>query len=189
MRSVVSRTAACVMWLVGCSSSSGSATDAGGAPPGSDGGAESGVDGGGDATITPPPGPASITITSPADGASLTFNGEVTPAVAFTATGFTLRDPALCASAADCGDVWLNIDGADCNESIGAVYPRNSEGFTSPIAAPLSFCFRGSDGPHTVVASLHDRTGKAYQDSSGKPVVSATIHFTVVSVADDGGTE
>ena len=188
MRSVVSRTAACVMWLVGCSSSSGSATDAGGAPPGSDGGAESGVDGGGDATITPP-GPASVTITSPADGASLTFNGEVTPAVAFTVTGFTLRDPALCAGAPACGDVWLNIDGADCNESIGAVYPRNSEGFTSPISAPLSFCFRGSDGPHTLVASLHDKSGKAYQDSSGKPVVSATIHFTVVSVADDGGTE
>lgn len=174
--------------IVACSSTSSgtTTTDAGPeASAGNDSG--SGSDAGGDAPAAP--GPASITITSPAEGASLSFDGEPTVPVAFTVTGFTLGDISSCAASPACGDVWINVDGADCNAPTGGAPPRNEEGSVSPVIARLEYCFKGADGAHTIIASLHDKNGNAYKDSTGKEVVSAPIHITGTTVGNDGGTD
>src|SRR5262249_54328114 len=104
-------------------------------------------------------------------------------------TGFKLDDPDNCSGQNLCGDVWVRVDGDNCNEPIGNVGKRNAEGFTSPLTAHLEYCFNGNAGPHTIDAELHDGNGDLVMDGSGKPA-RATVHITAVVVGDDdGGTD
>jgi hypothetical protein len=168
-----------------CSSSSGGAanSDAGPSDAGSDSAAPKDATSGDDG----PTGPASITITSPTDNQTLTFDGEPNVPVAFTVAGFRLSSPDNCAGQNLCGDVWIKVDGDNCNEPIGNVGKRNAEGFTSPLTIHLEYCFNGNAGPHTIVAELHDAQGDLVMNG-GQPV-NATVHITAVVVGDDGGTD
>jgi hypothetical protein len=175
----VSATLACSSSSGGASSSdAGTGTDATsdvGTPP-----ADAGDDG--------PSGPESITITSPADGATVTFDGEPNLQVAFTVTNFRLSDPQFCGTQKQCGTVWIKVDGDNCNEPIGNTPPRNAEGTSSPITAHLEYCFNGNAGPHTIDAELHDSDGVLVTDGSGKPA-RATIHITAQVTGEDAGTD
>jgi hypothetical protein len=177
---------ALLLTTLGCSSSSSGANTSDG------GGGEAGSDGGSPSDAAPvddgPTGPASITITSPTDGAKLTFNGEPNVPVAFTVTQFHLLDPSQCGAQKLCGTVWIKVDGDNCNEPIGNTPPRNAEGTASPIVAHLEYCFNGNAGAHTIDAELHDSNGVLVMDSASKPARS-TVHITAVVVGDDGGTD
>jgi len=173
--------------LVACSSSSSGGTVSSDAGPSTD--AKFDVSSpAADAADDGPTGPASITITSPTDGTTLTFDGEPNVPVAFTVTGFRLSDPGFCGTQKLCGTVWIKVDGDNCNEPTGNVPPRNVEGTQSPLTAHLEYCFNSYVGPHTIDAELHDSDGVLVTDGAGKPA-RATVHITAKVAGDDGGTD
>lgn len=115
-------------------------------------------------------GDGTITITSPADKASVTAdanNPDVN--IAFTVANFTLKAPGSCKGMSSCGHVHLTVDGAACNDP-SAPGPYNNDGFASPISIGLDYCAMIS-GTHVVEAQLHNDDHSTYSDPAGMPVV------------------
>lgn len=117
-----------------------------------------------------------LTITSPAPGASVSLLADAprTLPVAFTLTGFTLRDPGTClASEAPCGHVLVHVDGDACNAD-GADF--NAAGDRSPIGAAMVHC-PDSTGDHSVRLSLASDDRTPWTRPDGAPV-EATVAVT-----------
>src|SRR5690349_864732 len=91
-------------------------------------------------TINTKSGNGTITITSPANAATVSVPAT-TPnlLVSFTVSGFTLKDAGGCAGAANCGHVHITIDGAVCNDP-DAEGPYNADGSASPIEIHFDKC-------------------------------------------------
>jgi|HubBroStandDraft_1064217.scaffolds.fasta_scaffold66470_2 hypothetical protein len=166
---------------VACSSSSspgGTAGDAGGTA----------ADGGSGATAPTP----SITITSPASGATATVTAltgppaEAVVPIAFTVTNFTLMAPGTCPggdSDTGCGHVHLTIDGAACtpsgepyNNATPATAAADGAG-ASPVNALLNLCPM-INGMHTVTLSLHNDT-HAPLDGPDGGAIETSVTFMV----------
>jgi hypothetical protein len=125
-------------------------------------------------------GNGTIKITSPT--ANMTVNATAANPgvdVAFTVTGFTLKDPATktCGTMPSCGHVHILVDGAACN-NMAAPGPYNNDGFASPIGAGLNFCPKIS-GTHVIVAELHNDDHSVYTAPGSTTAVSDTVTITV----------
>jgi hypothetical protein len=153
----------------GCSSSSSPAS--GTTEDGGGGGTEAG-------------GSPTISITSPAPGATVTVTKvtgppaqEVVP-VSFTVTNFTLMAPGTCPGGAtntSCGHVHLLIDGTTCTPT-GAPYNNAATVAGTPVNAILSSC-PTINGPHTVTLELHKDDHSPLDGPSGA-VISAQVMIT-----------
>jgi len=134
-----------------------------------------------------------VTITEPADKATVTITDDPDVQVGFAVTNFDLKDLGKCAGASGCGHVQVSVDGHNCDDhSNGAVHPYNAETATSPVGAGLDYCTDAVMGvpvekTYPVVVGLYDDNEAAVMDSSGKPV-SASIEINVKVVPpSDGG--
>jgi hypothetical protein len=144
-----------------------------------------------------------VTITSPADGATVTLDF---PAGENTVNG-TVETTNFKVAAADQpgdGQVWILVDGPQCNEhsNLGALLPYNttvpSDDATVPMdgksfQAGVDYCFNAPPqdiviaGPHTLTAELHRNDGSLV--TAGGKTVSTSVTVHVVLAPGDGGTE
>jgi hypothetical protein len=147
-----------------------------------------------DSAKTPTNGPEpAVSITEPADKATVIITDDPDVPVAFTVTNFTLKEPGKCAGASACGHVHVLVDGHSCDDhENGEVHSFNAESATSPVGAGLDYCTDAVMGvpvekSYPVVVSLYGDDEAEVKDSSGK-AVSDSIEFSVkiMSPADAG---
>jgi hypothetical protein len=91
--------------------------------------------------------------------------------VDFTTTHFTVK--AVCNGASACGQVWLLIDGADC-DPVAQTY--NALAPSSPATAHFASCPTPT-GAHAISLELHQDDGAPVKDSTGQ-TVSAQVNVT-----------
>jgi hypothetical protein len=116
-------------------------------------------------------GDGTITITSPANNATVTADANSPDVnISFTVANFTLKAPGSCKGMSNCGHVHLTVDGTACNDP-SAPGAYNNDGFASPISVGLDYCAAIS-GTHVVEAQLHNDDHSTYSDPAGTPVVS-----------------
>jgi len=115
-----------------------------------------------------------ITITSPADGATVAAGTDAMKSipVAFTLTNFTLAAPGP--NEPGVGHIHVLVDGAACTPA-AAPYD-NADVSASPAMAQLSTC-PAVAGPHTITLELHNNDHSAVTDSSGN-IVAAKVSIT-----------
>jgi hypothetical protein len=155
-------------------SSSGSSSGAGSS---SGSGSGSGSSSGGGSLPT-------ISISSPAAGATVTptKNGtEEDIPVAFTLTNFTLKPPNGCGSVSKtCGHIHVLVD--DANSCLGTGVPYNNDDETgSPGTVIISQCTGGTtqvNGAHKFILELHAQDHSPVTDATGA-TISASVSVTV----------
>ena len=107
----------------------------------------------------PAPGaPPTLTLLSPADGATVDPSATPDLAVALDVAveGITLRAPGTCmASEAPCGWIRVRVDGTSCSDDSNDV---NGRAWTSPVLARMALCPEPA-GLHTVELELADAAG------------------------------
>jgi hypothetical protein len=142
------------MGSFGCSSSSG--TPSGGAGGGGGAGGAAGAGGGGGGSSAQP----TITISSPANGATVaaTAGTHKTVPISFTVTNFTLMPAGSCAGAAGCGHIHEFTDGTTCAPA-GQGY--NNQFAASPGNVWLDLC-PTVDASHTTKLELHNDDHSLY---------------------------
>jgi hypothetical protein len=194
--------------MAACSSSdtpvkSTGTTDAGTSSGGSSGGGNTGGKSGGGTTSTGggagtggggAAGAPSITITSPADNATVNAS-DASPDVDFSidVKNFTLMAPGKCPTGdTACGHIHVLVDadvgdGKQCN-SPGAPYNEAFPDPTEDAAGPhagLDYCKTGVTGDHLITVELHHDNHSPVNGSDGK-VVSDSVHIKVPG-GDAGG--
>lgn len=154
-----------------------------------------------------PPGAPKLVLISPKDGGKIsltpeTDNGATTLAASLVLSvqNFTLRKPGLCAGAAACGHVHVQIDGDSCNatDANGARLPYNQEAAAQMVPADFAYCdgavvgpsgVTGVDGQHTISVGFYDDAEAAVVDQAGKPVAdTATVTVEVQGQGGQGGS-
>jgi hypothetical protein len=123
--------------------------------------------------------PPSVTITSPAELATVQpgTDPRMSLPVEFTVQNFTLKPS--CGGKSNCGHVVLNIDIDGCKR-VGEKY--NDTGTASPIAAYFDTCQIGS---HSLQLALNHDDETPELDASNNPVASQVI--TIFLATPDGG--
>jgi len=128
---------------------------------------------------------ATVFITSPAPGASVSLGSDALQSVAvgFT-TSLTLKPGGTCAGAANCGHIHLVIDtyASPCNGSAGNGSEKYNVEITSGTSGNAQFATCGSAavGAHNITLELHDDSHNDLKDASGnliKSTVSITTHL------------
>jgi hypothetical protein len=109
-------------------------------------------------------------------------SGDPDVPVAFAVTGFTLKDPGMCAGAAGCGHVHVLVDGTGCND-VGSHSPYNAAGAASPINAGLDYC-PSIGGMHTIKLELHNDDHSAFKDATGATISDSV---TITAIGPDSG--
>ncbi len=122
---------------------------------------------------------ARISITSPANGANVTLASDGSLAVQFF-TNITQAPPGACGGVPNCGQIWVNLDGDQCNES---VHPYNNTATISPAQALFARC-RTRTGPHTITLSLHRDDDTPFLN--GATPVTASVMVNVATPGDAG---
>jgi hypothetical protein len=115
----------------------------------------------------PPTSAASLSIVAPADHAMIELPADRQLAIDFN-TSYTLQAPGMCASQANCGHVYVFIDGDSCDVP-GLPYNRLAS--ASPAVADLSKCGMPI-GAHTITLGLRNDDGSQVQDQFGDSVTS-----------------
>jgi hypothetical protein len=158
----------------GCSSDETEAT------PGADAGST-------DSSLDTNSGPTpTLTITSPAENATIVITDDPDVPVAYTVTNFTVKKPGTCAAGeAHCGHVEIKVDGDACNnKEPGEEGPFNHSNEENPIPGGLDYCEGGLaaiNGPHTFVLRLVNDNNTPVAGAA-----SATLHITAKFELDAG---
>ena len=149
---------------------------------------------GSDKSVAAGPEPT-ITITEPADGATVTITDDPDVPVGFSVKHFVLKDPGMCGGASGCGHVHVNVDGHKCDDhENGEVHSYTEESSTSPVGAGLDYCTDAVMGvpaarTYVFVAGLYDDDEAAVLDSSGKAVTDSIHVDVVIAPIGDGGVK
>jgi hypothetical protein len=122
---------------------------------------------------------ARLSITAPANNATVTLASDGTLAVQFT-TNIAQAPEGSCGGVPHCGHVWLNVDDAACNLS---TRPYNTSGAVSPILAAIARCPMRL-GMHRIALSLREDDNSPIL-ARGAPV-TATVTVNVVGGMDAG---
>jgi hypothetical protein len=126
---------------------------------------------------------ASVVITSPLAGASVTMGTDPLKSVpvSFTLSNFTLMAPSHCAGAANCGHLHLVIDGytSPCNTLPGVGTEMYNAQVTTgtTTSAQFSTCAAPA-GSHTLTLEVHDDAHGDVNDANGNLIKSAAVSIT-----------
>jgi hypothetical protein len=127
---------------------------------------------------------ASVVITAPASGASVTMGTDslkIVP-VNFTLSNFTLMAPGHCAGAANCGHLHLVIDGytSPCDPVSGIPPEKYNVEVTTGTTTSAQFasCGGTAAGLHTITLEVHDDAHGDVKDSNGNLIKSAAVSIT-----------
>lgn len=132
-------------------------------------------------------GPPEILITSPRSGSVVQLMSSNTTVVSFSASNFNLRPPGTCNGAANCGQVYADIDNGACNQGskmYNAITPSAANGSTSTVTLDFSLCPASTfAGNHTVTLSLRlDNGGEVIGAGNAPAVAQITVTTTGGSV-------
>ncbi|HXT97660.1 MAG TPA: hypothetical protein VN853_15265 [Polyangia bacterium] len=142
-------------------------------------------------------GPAQVTINGVQPGATITLMPDDTYALNFSASNFSLQQQGQCGSSTTCGQAYLNIDGAACNQpnqTYNAITPTAANTSTSMLFANFALCPAASlGGNHQLTVSLHLDSGAQVVGTGNAPAqatVSVVVMGGTVSGTNpaDGGT-
>jgi hypothetical protein len=141
---------------------------------------------GGAACSSSSSGPPEILITSPQSGSVVQLmSGNTTP-VSFSVSNFNLQSPGTCNSAANCGQVYADLDNGACNQSgkmYNAIAPSPSNGSTGSVTLDFGLCPASTfSGNHTVTLSLHLDNGSEVIGAGNAPAVAQ------ITVTTTGGS-
>lgn len=137
-------------------------------------------------------GAPNIVVTDPQSGAVVNLPASDTTAVSFDASNFDLKAPGTCGGAANCGQVYAQVDGSACNQDgkmYNAVAPGPGGGATNDVTLDLSLCPPDTlGGNHTVTLSLHLDNGATVIGAGNAPALAqitiTTTGGTVMTSAD-----
>jgi hypothetical protein len=135
-----------------------------------------------------------VSITEPAEGATVTITNDPDVNVGFTVSHFDLKDVGTCGTASACGHVQIAVDGHNCDDhENGEIHSYNAEGATSPIGAGLDYCTDAVMGvpaekQYSIVVGLYDDKEAPVMNSAGKPVTDSIKINVKVAPPSDGGT-
>ncbi len=141
-------------------------------------------------------GPPQIVVTNPQSGAVIQLPASDTTQVNFNVSNFNLRQPGSCGGAANCGQVYADIDNGACNQSgkmYNAVAPSPANGSTSSVVVDFSVCPASSfAGNHTITLSLRLDGGATVIGAGNAPAVAqitmTTTGGSVTPSQVDGST-
>lgn len=141
-------------------------------------------------------GPPQIVVTSPQSGTAVQLMSSNTTVVNFSVSNFNLRQLGTCNGAANCGQVYADIDNGACNQGskmYNAIAPSSANGSTSAVTLDFGLCPASTfSGNHTVTLSLHlDNGGQVIGAGNAPAVAQITITTTGGSVTGsqvDGST-
>lgn len=133
-----------------------------------------------------------LTIRSPAPGSTHQLGADQDLRLTISANDFELKAPGACGDDTNCGQAWLNIDGAACNRP-GLQYNNllgdGTLGQDFFIDADFSFCPPGTVmGNHILTVSLRRPDGTAVIGEGGAPV-QATLNVIITNANADGGAD
>ncbi len=162
--------------LSGCPETTCPATDAGSCPTCPDAG-------------TPTTG---VRILTPAANDSVPIDTLGQFWLGLEVTNFTLKAPGTCAGAANCGHIYVNVDGDRCKASVpgsttAATFPFNTINWSTAVRASLKPCLSGRadqttpfkfNGPHLVSVQLVADNGTPLTGASARQEI--TINATGV---------
>jgi hypothetical protein len=127
---------------------------------------------------------ASVSITAPLSGASVTLGTDTAKSVpvSFTLSNFMLKAPGTCGGAANCGHLHLVIDdyASPCNTSSGPGNEKYNVQVTtgSPTSAQFAICGGTAAGSHTITLEVHDDVHADVKDANGNLIKSAPVSIT-----------
>jgi hypothetical protein len=127
---------------------------------------------------------ASVVITAPASGASVTMGTDSLKSVpvSFMLSNFTLAAPGTCGGAANCGHLHLVIDGytSPCNPLAGVGSEKYNAQVTTGATTSAQFasCGGTAAGSHTLTLEVHDDAHGDVKDSNGNLIKSAAVSIT-----------
>lgn len=124
---------------------------------------------------------ASVTITSPQSGATVTMGTDKSVPVTFTLSNFTLKAPGTCGGAASCGHLHLVIDSYTslCNTATGVGSEKYNVQVTTGTTTNAQFASCSSPtGSHTLTLEVHDDMHGDVKDSSGNLIKSPPVSIT-----------
>jgi hypothetical protein len=126
---------------------------------------------------------ASVMITAPLSGASVTLGTDTAKSVpvSFTLSNFTLKAPGTCGGAANCGHLHLVIDDytSPCNPLAGIGSEKYNVQVTTGTATSAQFATCGAPaGSHTITLEVHDDAHADVKDANGNLIKSAPVSIT-----------
>jgi hypothetical protein len=131
-------------------------------------------------------GPPQILITSPQSGTVVQLMSSNTTMVNFSVSNFNLQQPGTCNGAANCGQVYADIDNGACNagsKMYNAIAPSPSNGSTSAVTLDFSLCPASTfSGNHSVTLSLRLDNGAEVIGAGNAPAVAQ------ISITTTGGS-
>ncbi len=121
-------------------------------------------------------GPPQIVVTNPQSGSVVQLPATDTTQVNFNVSNFNLRQPGTCGGAANCGQVYADIDSGACNQGgkmYNAIAPSAQNGSTSSIIVDFSVCPASTfSGNHTITLSLRLDNGATVIGAGNAPAVA-----------------
>ncbi len=121
-------------------------------------------------------GPPQIVVTNPQSGSVIQLPASDTTQVNFNVSNFNLRQPGTCGGAANCGQVYADIDNGACNQSgkmYNAIAPNAGNGSTGSVIIDFSACPASTfSGNHTITLSLRLDNGATVIGAGNAPAVA-----------------